>query len=32
MTPFLTFCTPGQPPSTETIVTSFSLPAAFSAS
>ena len=32
MTPFLTFSTPGQPPSTETIVTSFSLPAALSAS
>ena len=32
ITPPLTFSTPGQPPSTETIMTSFSLPAAFSAS
>ena len=32
MTPSATFLTPGQPPSTETISTSFSLPTAFSAS
>ncbi len=31
MTPFFTLSTPGQPPSTETIVTSFSRPAALSA-